>query len=88
MMGMMLEELPWFLGGDAEGAIIYLQRSIAADPQYIHARLDLAKTYIKRRNTKAARTELTTILSSDTSTDESNQRQREEARRLLRSLEP
>ena len=88
MMGMMLEELPWFLGGDAEGAIIYLQRSIAADPQDIHARLDLAKTYIKRRNTNAVRTELTTILSSDTSTDESNQRHREEARRLLRSLEP
>ncbi|MBI3356914.1 MAG: hypothetical protein HY038_09125, partial [Nitrospirae bacterium] len=25
MMGMMLEELPWFLGGDAESALSYLQ---------------------------------------------------------------
>jgi hypothetical protein len=23
MMGMMLEELPWFLGGDREGALTY-----------------------------------------------------------------
>ncbi|MEP6887079.1 MAG: tetratricopeptide repeat protein [Nitrospirales bacterium] len=88
MMGMMLEELPWFLGGDAEGALLYLQRSIAADPHYIHARLDLAKAYIKRRNTNAARTELTAILSSEFPPDESNQRHREEARRLLGSLEP
>lgn len=88
MMGMMLEELPWFLGGDAEGAIIYLQRSIAADPQCIHARLDLAKTYIKRGNTNAARTELGTILTGESPQDENDQRHREEARRLLSSLEP
>jgi tetratricopeptide (TPR) repeat protein len=48
MMGMMLEELPWFLGGDREGALNYLKRAVAVDPGYTHARLDLAKAYIKR----------------------------------------
>jgi TPR repeat protein len=48
MMGMMLEELPWFLGSDREGALNYLKRAVAVDPGYTHARLDLAKAYIKR----------------------------------------
>jgi len=87
MMGRMLEELPWFLGGDRTAALAYLQQAVAADPHYTHARLDLAKIYMKRRNTEAARKELATILSSDSSSDHSNQRYRDEARQLLRSMD-
>lgn len=53
MMGMMLEELPWFLGGDREGALNYLKRAVAVDPGHTHARLDLAKAYIKQRDADA-----------------------------------
>ncbi|MDQ6735894.1 MAG: tetratricopeptide repeat protein [Nitrospirota bacterium] len=88
MMGMMFEELPWFLGGDRDAALTHLQRAVAADPHYVHARLDLAKVYIKRQNAEAARRELATILSSDVSPHEGNPRYREEARQLLRALDP
>jgi Tfp pilus assembly protein PilF len=63
MMGMMLEELPWILGGDADAALTYLNRAVAADPHYTHSRLDLVKVYIKRQNIKSARYELNMILS-------------------------
>lgn len=88
MMGMMLEELPWFLGGDGEGALNYLKRAVAADPGYAHARLDLAKAYIKRRNSDAARRELGVILQGSLPSEPSNsdRRHREEASRLLDSL--
>lgn len=87
MMGMMLEELPWFLGGDRDAALTYLQQAVSADPHYIHARLDLAKVYMKRRNTEAARKELATIVSAIPSSDYRHQRYREEARQLLRSID-
>lgn len=87
-MGMMLEELPWFFGGDEVAALTYLRRAVAADPHDIHARLDLAKTYMKRRNTSAARKELSAILSSELPGEHGAQRYREEARQLFRSLEP
>jgi Tetratricopeptide repeat len=86
MMGMMLEELPWFLGGDRTAALTYLQQAVAADPHYTHARLDLAKIYMKRRNTEAARNELIAILNAAPSSDNRRQRYREEARQLLHSI--
>ena len=62
MMGRMLDELPWILGGDADAALGYLQRAVQADPRYEHARLDLAKAYLKRQEVEAARRELRTLL--------------------------
>ena len=62
MMGMMLEELPWFLGGDPDMAITYLIQATEVKPDYTRARLDLAKTYIKRQNYRAAREELRHII--------------------------
>lgn len=90
MMGMMLEELPWVLGGDADAALTYLNKAVTADPDYTHARLDLGKAYIKRENVAAARRELNTILSQPPPRDQSasEQRYRQEARQLLASLEP
>ena len=88
MMGMMLEELPWFLGGDREGALSYLKRAVAADPGYAHARLDLAKAHIKRRESDAARRELAVILqgSLPSESSDSDRRHRDEASTLLNSL--
>ena len=90
MMGMMFEELPWILGGDADAAITYLNKAIAADPHYTYARLDLGKAYIKRQEIDAARRELNTILSQELPRDQSasEQRHRQEARQLLASLAP
>jgi len=87
-MGMMFEELPWILGGDAEAALTYLNKAVTADPHYIHARLDLGKAYIKRQNTDAARREFNIILSQAPPRDQSasEQRYRQEARQLLASL--
>lgn len=90
MMGMMLEELPWILGGDAEAALTYLNKAVATDPQYIHARLDLGKAYMKRQQIDAARHELNTIVNQAPLRDQSASEQRysQEARQLLASLTP
>ena len=88
MMGMMLEKLPWFLGGDTEGALTYLRRAVETDPGYIHARLDLARAYANRKDQGAARREIEIILDQPLPTDASasNRRHREEALQLLNSL--
>jgi tetratricopeptide (TPR) repeat protein len=88
MMGMMLDELPWLLGGDSDGALTYLQRAVVANAGDVHARLDLARAYIKRKDPISARREIEMILlqplPSDFST--SDQRHREEAMQLRDSL--
>jgi len=88
MKGMILEELPWVLGGDAEGALTHLRRAVAANPNYLHARLDLAKAYMKRKDSAAARNELDAILSRPLSAtaSASNRRYWEEAQRLRNTL--
>jgi hypothetical protein len=88
MMGMMLEELPWFLGGDSAAALDHLLRAVGVDPNYAHARLDLAKAYLKRRKVGAAKRELDAIV---TMTEPRGRyawthRYRPEAERLLAEL--
>ncbi len=89
MMGMLLEELPGLLGGDAEEALVYLQRAVAAEPTYTHARLNLAKVYLKRNYVREATIELHTILETRHPRNSYTwtQRHKPEARRLLKSLE-
>jgi len=65
MMGMMLEELPWILGGDQPAALQYLQRAVAADPNYAHARFDLAKVYLKAQDRESARRELRAVIAME-----------------------
>ncbi|MDH5670072.1 MAG: tetratricopeptide repeat protein [Nitrospira sp.] len=88
MKGMMLEELPWVLGGDADGALAHLKRAVAVKPDYVHARLDLAKVYLKRKDQAAAQKELDAILSRPLNPTASagERRHREEAQRLLNTL--
>jgi tetratricopeptide (TPR) repeat protein len=88
MKGMILEELPWVLGGDADGALAHLRRAVAANPNYLHARLDLAKAYMKRKDPAAARKELDAILSRPLSPEASanERRHRDEAQRLRNAL--
>lgn len=88
MMGMMLEELPWFLGGDADGALTYLRRAVASDQTYSHARLDLAKAYIKRKDQNSALRELETLLQQPLPSDASvrDRRHRDEALQLRDTL--
>lgn len=62
MMGMLLEELPALFGGDSKEALRYLQRAVEVDPTYTHARLNLAKVYLKQENDRAAKKELEAIL--------------------------
>ena len=86
MMGMMFEELPWVMGGDSRAALGYLQRAIAVDPSYTHARLDLAKAYLKRKDVASARQELHIILEASLTPVGQSQHEKE-ARALLNSLE-
>jgi len=88
MKGMMLEELPWVLGGDADGALAHLKRAVAAKPDYVHAQLDLAKVYLKRKDQSSARKELDAVLSHPPSPTASagERRHWEEAERLLNTL--
>ena len=88
MMGMMLEELPWFLGGDPEMALSHIIKAIEVKPDYLRARLDLAKIYIKRNNHQAARTELQYIVAAPSPSPPSQawQQQHQEARTLLDTI--
>jgi tetratricopeptide (TPR) repeat protein len=48
MMGGLLMELPWFLGGDERKAQEYLERAIASDGNFTNARILVAKLYKKQ----------------------------------------
>ena len=89
MMGMMLEELPWFLGGDSDKAIGYLEKAVASKEDYMHARLDLAKIYLKRQKEDEAIQELR-IVARKRPSDKITawaQRYRPEAEALLQKIE-
>lgn len=89
MMGMLLQELPWALGGDRAAGLRFLQRAAAADPDYAHARLDLARAYVNARDRPAARRELEGILAMAHPRDRYAwaARYAPEARRLLADLD-
>jgi tetratricopeptide (TPR) repeat protein len=88
MMGRMLDELPWLLGGDAQAALRYLKQAVQADPRYEHARLDLAKAYLKRNDLAAARLELQTLVGSTPASHHgAANRYQTEGRTLLVSLQ-
>ena len=89
MMGMMLEELPWFLGGDSDKAIGYLEKAVASKEDYMQARLDLAKIYLKRQRKDEAIQELR-IVARQRPSDKTKawaQRYRPEAEALLQKIE-
>jgi tetratricopeptide (TPR) repeat protein len=90
MAGMMLEELPQFMGGNKSVALDYLKRAVTIDPNYAHARLDLAKMYLKRRDPESAKRELLAILNLNHPSDAYAwaRRYRPEAEQLLASLKP
>jgi tetratricopeptide (TPR) repeat protein len=65
MMGGLLAELPWLLGGDQAAAETYLKRAIAADPKFTNARLLLAKLYLKQNREGEARAQLQALIDTD-----------------------
>ena len=65
MRGMMLEELPWFLGGDSEKALYHLQRAVEIDNYYMHARVHLGEAYLDRDMIKEAIQELQFVIGNE-----------------------
>ncbi|MCS6897965.1 MAG: tetratricopeptide repeat protein [Nitrospira sp.] len=65
MMGGLLLELPWFLGGDEKKAQAYLERAIAADGNYTKARILVAKLYTKQGRIDEAKAQLEAVLRAD-----------------------
>jgi hypothetical protein len=64
MLGRMYEELPWFLGGDAEAAGAHLKKATSLDAHYAPARLDLGKWYLKHGRSQEAAMEFTRVLNT------------------------
>jgi tetratricopeptide (TPR) repeat protein len=62
MMGGLLIELPWFLGGDEQKAQAYLERAIAADGNYTKARILVAQLYRKQGRISDATIQLEAVL--------------------------
>jgi len=89
MRGMMLEKLPWFLGGDSERALQHLQKAVEVDGYYMHARLNLGKAYLKRQKIDKALQELRFVAHNEPPKSRRPwaQRYRPEAERLLKELE-
>jgi tetratricopeptide (TPR) repeat protein len=65
MMGGLLMELPWFLGGDEKKAQQYLERAIASDGNFTNARLLLAKLYNKHGRADDAIRQLEAVLHAE-----------------------
>lgn len=65
MMGGMLLELPWFLGGSEKKAQQYLERAIAADGNYANARILVAKLYRKQGRIEDARKQLEAVIQAE-----------------------
>ena len=65
MMGGLLMELPWFLGGDEKKAQQYLERAIASDGNFTNARLLLAKLYNKQGRADDAKRQLEAVLHAE-----------------------
>ncbi len=90
MRGMMLEELPWFLGGDSERALQHLQRSVEIDKYYMHARLHLGEAYLDRDMIEEAIQELQFVVRNEPRESKRKwaKRYRPEAERLLEEIDP
>jgi hypothetical protein len=65
MMGGLLMELPWFLGGDEKKVQEYLERAIAADGNFTNARLLVAKLYNKQGRADDAKRQLEAVLHAE-----------------------
>jgi hypothetical protein len=65
LMGALLIELPWMLGGDEKKAQEYLERAIAADGNYTKARILIAKLYKKQGRIQEARKQLEAVVLAD-----------------------
>src|SRR5262245_289593 len=65
MMGGLLMELPWFLGGDETKAQEYLERAIAADGNFTNARVLVAKLYRKQGRLDDAKRQLEAVIRAD-----------------------
>ena len=65
MMGGLLMELPWILGGDEKKAQEYLERAIAADGNFTNARILVAKIYKKQGRVDDAKRQLESVIRAD-----------------------
>ncbi|UCE62845.1 MAG: tetratricopeptide repeat protein [Nitrospirota bacterium] len=88
MRGMMLEELPWFLGGDSEKALQHLQRAVEIDNYYMHARLHLGEAYLDRDRINEAIQELQFVVLNEPRESKRKwaKQYRPEAERLLNEI--
>jgi hypothetical protein len=90
LMGALLIELPWMLGGDEKKAQEYLERAIAADGNYTKARILLAKLYKKQGRIGEARKQLEAVIQADRPRYRYawERQYKPEAERLLQELRP
>ena len=89
MRGMMLEELPWFFGGDSEKALQHLERAVEIDNYYMHARLHLGEAYLDRNRIKEAIQELKFVVRHEPPQAKGKwaKQYRPEAERLLKEID-
>jgi hypothetical protein len=90
LMGALLIELPWMLGGDEKKAQDYLERAIAADGNYTKARILIAKLYKKQGRIGEARKQLEAVIQADRPRYRYawERQYKPEAERLLQELSP
>jgi tetratricopeptide (TPR) repeat protein len=65
MMGGLLMELPWFLGGDKKKAGEYLERAITADGNFTNARILLSKLYKNQNRIEDAKKQLEAVIHAE-----------------------
>lgn len=66
VMGGLLAQPPWFLGGDEGEAQQYLERAIAADGNYTNARIIIAKLLIQINKVDDAKIQVRAVVEAET----------------------
>lgn len=90
VLGVLYRELPGVISfGNINKAIEYFEKAISLNPDDIGLRLDMAKAFIKKKNYTKAREHLHYLLTlpSDPEYPASDEASKEEARKLLASIE-
>lgn len=90
VLACLYRELPGVISfGNVNKALEYFERAIALDPSDVGLRLDAAKAFIKKRDYAKAREHLNYLLTltNDPEDPASDEESKEEARKLLKSIE-
>ena len=89
-LGKLYLELPFFLGGNVDQSVYYLEQAVSLAPDYAENHLGLAQAYYAKNNLISARKTLLTLmrLTDNVAEDKDLLKIRKEGQELINKLDP